>query len=329
MRSKHTGVSQCLLIIIVSLLLSACSWFPSPQEAPYRLIQTWGEKGSKPGQFNEPTGITSTQTEIFVSDARNNRIQVFDHYGKYKRSFQLSGNNNGEPGRPMNLTVFDNKIFIADYWNNQIQLFTLTGKYLRSISGKPANTKPSSAPGSFHSPAGVAVSADGNIYVADFYNHRIQMLSKQGEFIRQWGDTGLTGSKAEQFSYPTAVAIANDGKLYVADGYNDRIQVFNAEGSFSHKWGGPLAMNIHGSFNGWFATVTSIAIGPKGNIFVADFYNDRIQKFDPSGQFLNTFGVEGNGINHTAMAVTVTYNGNVFVTDIANHQIQKWSPQAY
>ena len=49
-------------------------------------------------------------------------------------------------------------------------------------------------------------------------------------------------------------------------------------------------MNIFGSFNGWFATVTGISIGPQGNMFVADFYNDRVQKFRPNGEFLNAFG---------------------------------------
>ena len=109
----------------------------------------------------------------------------------------------------------------------------------------------------------------------------------------------------------------------------ERVQVFNPDGTFSHKWGGPFAANISGPFNGWFATVTSIAIGPDGNIFVADFYNDRIQKFAPSGKFLTSFGGHGDGVsalNHP-IAVSVAGNGAVFVADYGNNRITKWSPK--
>ena len=83
-------------------------------------------------------------------------------------------------------------------------------------------------------------------------------------------------------------------------------------------------MNIFGSFNGWFATVTGISVGPQGNIFVADFYNDRVQKFKLDGEFINTFGIPSKGPTHTAIAVAVASDGTVFVADYANHQIQKW-----
>jgi DNA-binding beta-propeller fold protein YncE len=122
------------------------------------------------------------------------------------------------------------------------------------------------------------------------------------------------------------VAIAADGRFYVADGYNDRIQVFRADGEFSYKWGGPLAMNIFGPFNGWFATATSVALDQNGNVFVADFYNHRVQKFARDGTFLTGFGARGNGpgqFEHP-IAVAIASDGSVFVTDFGNHRVQKW-----
>jgi DNA-binding beta-propeller fold protein YncE len=85
-------------------------------------------------------------------------------------------------------------------------------------------------------------------------------------------------------------------------------------------------MNIFGPFNGWFATVTSVAIGPKGNVFVADFYNDRVQKFSPDGTFLTAFGETGDGADQFrhAIAVDVAADGTVFVADFLNNRIQKW-----
>ena len=122
--------------------------------------------------------------------------------------------------------------------------------------------------------------------------------------------------------------MAPDGTLFVADGYNDRIQTFEPNGEFSHKWGGPFGLNIFGPFKGWFATVTSLAVGPKGHVFVADFYNHRIQKFAPDGTFLTSFGERGSGPGQFEypIAVDVTADGMVFVVDYANNRVQKWSP---
>ena len=161
---------------------------------------------------------------------------------------------------------------------------------------------------------------------ADFYNQRIQQLHPDGGFVRQWGTTGKSGVSAGAFNYPTDVAIGPDGTIFVADGYNDRVQAFTADGRFSHKWGGPFAMNIYGPFNGWFATVTSLAVDGEGNVFVADFYNHRVQKFAADGTFLTAFGGEGDGPGRFryAIAVAVAEDGSVFVADFGNNRVQKF-----
>ena len=165
-----------------------------------------------------------------------------------------------------------------------------------------------------------------SLLVADFYNQRIQQLKADGSFVRQWGTTGRIGIRAGEFNYPTDVALGSDGTFYVADGYNDRIQAFGADGTFLRKWGGPFAMNIFGHFNGWFATVTGVAVDQKGNVFAADFYNHRIQKFRADGTFLTSFGSKGSGpgqFDH-AIAVAVAGDGTVFTVDFGNHRIEKW-----
>jgi DNA-binding beta-propeller fold protein YncE len=122
------------------------------------------------------------------------------------------------------------------------------------------------------------------------------------------------------------VAISDDGRLYAADGYNDRVQVFSSNGQFLNKWGGPLALNIKGRFNAWFTTVSSLAIGPEGNVFTSDFYNNRVQKFTADGNFQSLFGEKGNGDGQLdrPLGIAVTSEGIVFVADFGNHRIQKW-----
>jgi DNA-binding beta-propeller fold protein YncE len=174
----------------------------------------------------------------------------------------------------------------------------------------------------------VAVAANGELWVADVYNQRVQQLQADGRFVRQWGTTGQIGIRAGEFNYPTDVAIGPAGAVYVADGYNDRIQAFDRQGAFVRKWGGPFASNIFGPFNGWFATVTAVAVDRQGNLFAADFYNHRIQKFSADGTFLTSFGSQGRGpgqFEH-AMAVTVADDGSLFAVDFANSRVHKWRP---
>lgn len=308
-------------LALILLVLGGCAWFPAAAEAPYELVASWGGKGTVPGRFNEPTGIAVADGEVFVSDARNGRIQVFDPDGRFLRQFGQGGQSRARLGRPMNLAIAGGELYVADYWIDRIQVYGLDGGWRRSIGAS------GSGPGQFNAPGGVAVAANGDLYVADFYNQRIQQLHPDGSFVRQWGVTGETGIGAGHFNYPTDVALDRAGRLYVADGYNDRVQVFAADGTFLRKWGGPFAMNIHGPFPGWFATVTSIAIGPRGNVFLADFYNDRVQKFTTGGRFLTAFGVAPQGAAHTAIAVDVAPDGTVFVADFDRNRVEKWRPR--
>ncbi len=115
-------------------LLLVAAWLafvPSAREPGYEFVAAWGSKGSSPGQFDDPTGIAISGNQLFISDARNGRIQVFDLSGKFLRSFGAPGNKPGELGRPMNLDIKDGKLYVPEYFNDRIQVFSLDGKSLR------------------------------------------------------------------------------------------------------------------------------------------------------------------------------------------------------
>ncbi|MDT8429879.1 MAG: NHL repeat-containing protein, partial [Pseudomonadales bacterium] len=326
MALKHTFLRTLQVLVITLMTLLAVTWavfIPSAREPGYVFVKAWGEPGAGPGQFSDPTGIAVVDGEVFVADARNGRIQVFDLEGNFIRQFGRPGDGLGELGRPMNLSLRAGELYVPEYFNDRIQVFGLDGTPKRTLG------ETGTGPGQFSAPGGVAVSEDGHLFVADFYNQRVQELTADGGFVQQWGTTGKIGVAAGKFNYPTDVALGENATLYVADGYADRVQAFAADGDFLSKWGGPFAMNIFGPFNGWFATVTSLAVDPEGNVFVADFYNDRVQKFASDGTFLTTFGETGKGpgqFQH-AMAVAIAEDGSVFVTDLLNNRIQKWQPR--
>ena len=77
--------------------------------------------------------------------------------------------------------------------------------------------------GQFAAPYGVTVTSNGNVYVADTNNHRIQWFTSEGVFINKWG---IEGTEDGQFGEPADVAVASDGSVYVADLDNHRIQKF-------------------------------------------------------------------------------------------------------
>lgn len=229
---KGLGYSAIVLAAALIVLAWAGGTINWNQEPPYELVQSWGTKGDAPGQFNDPTGIAVNEDELFVSDARNNRIQVFDKQGNFKRAFGQD-----RLGRPMNLAIAKGKLYVPDYFKDAVFVFSLQGKHLRTIK----------AADGFDSPGGVAVRADDTLLVADTYAKRIVQLAADGNVLHTWAGTGIG---AGEFSYPTDVANAPDGGFYVADGYNDRIQQFGPDGAFVRKWGGPFGLNIYGPFKG-------------------------------------------------------------------------------
>lgn len=317
-----------LVAVIVLLLIVGIGWWlwvPGLRQLPYQRVTSWGGVGSAPGQFQDPIGIAVASGKVFVADARNHRIQVFDRNGRFLYAMGHPGTDIGGLGRPMNLSVTNGKLYVADYWNDDIQVFSTNGIPLEIIG------RSGSGPGEFKAPSGVAVLPDGNLVVADFYNQRVQELRPDGTFVRQWGVTGKKAYvSAGTFNYPTDVATNRRGDIYVTDGYNDRIQVFGPDGRFLRMWGGPMGLhlpasvNILGSLHGWFKTPTAIAIGPHGNAFVADEENNRIQKFTARGRFLTAFGTPPQGKGFTETGVAVADDGTVYSTDLAGNRVEVW-----
>lgn len=311
-----------IIVVLLCLLVATLVWWlyiPGAREPGYHLVRSWGSTGSAAGQFKGTNGIAVHGDSIFVADSRNHRIQVFDRNGTFLRSIVTGPKALLDNARPMNINIVNGKLYVADYWNDSVRVMSLGGQRLLSVGGEAGQ-----GPGTFRSPAGASALPNGDLLVADFYNQRVQILSPQGAFISQLGVTGrkfhLTGNG---FNYPTDVAVnPRTGHFYVSDGYNDRVLEFTAQGRLLRKWGGPLAINIRGDFNGWFRTVTSLAVGPHGNVFVVDEENNRIQKFDAHGRFLTTFGKASAGPSYPYEAVAVATDGTVYTA--GNDRVQVW-----
>ena len=174
---------------------------------------------------------------------------------------------------------------------------------------------------SFDRPVDVVRDRDENLYVVDQGNNRVQVLSRRGRFLREWGGRGFsTGS----FDAPSAIAIDRSaGVLYVVDTGNHRVQKFDLNGKFL------LSFGRLGSGTGDFNKPMDVTIDRKGNLFVADAGNNRIQKFDPSGKFLLEWGRfarrRGTELDNP---VSVAYSdegfGFVYVLNFTDCRVQKY-----
>lgn len=172
--------------------------------------------------------------------------------------------------------------------------------------------------GEFSYPRGAAMDTEGNIYVVDSWNSRIQKFAADSTFIVKWGREG-TGEG--QFLMPADIAVDGAGNIYVTDSGNNRIQKFAPDTSLVTSWGS------RGSGEGEFESPTGIAVGPDGNIYVVDTGNHRVQKFTPAGSYLTEWGEYGSGPGQfdTPHGIAADDSGNIYVTECRNNRVQKFS----
>ncbi len=164
------------------------------------------------------------------------------------------------------------------------------------------------------------------IFVADVYNHRIQVFGLDGSFIRKWGSNGRENG---QFKLPVGIAVLvrsqdrghlSQDLVYVTELDNHRVQVFGSDGNFIRKWG------TRGSDDGQFNAPHGVAVHPTRDlVFISDLNGNRIQAFRSDGTFLYQWGSKGSadGQFQHPQALSLHPGRNLlFVADMGNFRVQ-------
>ena len=207
-------------------------------------------------------------------------------------------------------------------------------------SGAEGSADGTGTAASFRLPFGVAVDADGNVFVADTDNHKIRKISPAGE-VTTFAGSGFRGSAdgtgaAASFHFPTGVAVDAGGDVFVADGFNHKIRKISPAGEVTTFAGSGSRGSADGTGGAAsFDDPSGVAVGAGGNLYVADSQNCKIRKISPAGVVTTLAGSGAVGSTDGAGAaarfrypcgVAVDAGGNVFVADQHNHKIRKVSP---
>ena len=243
-------------------------------------------------------------------------------------------------------------LYIADASNNRIRkvdaagvISTVAGDGTRDYGGDGG---PATGARLF-SPRGVAVDGAGNLYIADTWNHRIRKVDAAGVIstVAGFGRTGEFGggfggdggpAVAAQLYRPTGVALDGAGNLYIADSWNYRIRKVDAGGVITtvagdgtYGYGGDGGPAVAAQLRG----PSGVALDGAGNLYIADWGNDRIRKVDSAG-VITTVAGDGRfggslGDGGPAVAarlslpsgVAVDGAGNLYIADSFNQRIRK------
>ncbi len=302
-----------LFALCASLMLCGSSL---PAYTRYELVDEWGGSGTEDGKFLEPHGIAiDGDSNLFVSDPSNHRIQKFTPDGTFLTGWGKYGREEGQFIAPQGIDVDrEGNVYVADFLNDRIQKFTPDGEFLEAWSTRPDGWW------LYSTPRALAVDGEGSIYVhhaaltpPDRYYTCIQKFTAEGILIDQW-----------PFIWFDTLEMATDSEnnLYVPATIIGPIQIFQAGGDLVNQIQTCTADDI-------FCTSTGIALDEEGHMYVSDALHHCIKKFAQDGTLITTIVLEGKGgfgAQPSPYGLAIDSQGNIYVADAANDCIKKYSP---
>jgi hypothetical protein len=237
-------------------------------------------------------------------------------------------------------------IYVASLLSNTVYRFDPTGTSTIFAGTRTAGYSGdggSAASANINNPTDVSVDAAGNVYMADRMNHRIRKVDLNGTIttVVGTGEAGYAGAglaaTSGRLNLPRGVYADSAGNAYIADTYNHRVRKVDASGIMT-----TIAGNGAADFSGdggpasaaSLSYPTGIFVASDGSVYIADSFNDRIRRVDPTGTITTIAGTEDTGyagdgglateaVLNYPTGVIVDDSGNVFIADYGSSAIRK------
>ena len=240
----------------------------------------------------------NTKGMIAITDYFGHCVYIFDKEGKCLRKFGSKGHNAGQFSIPSGVTYLNaDEILIADADTHRIQQVDVqTGTVVKSFG------KYGAAKGRFSFPIDVCLDEELHIVVTELGNGRIQVMSREGESISIFGDSG-----PEKLNQPRS-CIPYKNMFFVSDEDNHCIKTFDQSGTFLYKFG------KQGNQDGQFSSPRDMFVDNNNNLLVCDWGNNRVQQFSLDGRFT------GKSVTHlpAPVGIATAPDGRILVTSSTN-----------
>ena len=300
--------------------------------------------------FSDPAAmVVDASGNFFVADCRNHAIRKITANGvvsTFAGQLGVAGTANGtgtaaQFDSPSGL-AFDksDNLYVSDTGNNTIRKIT-TSRVVSTFAGVAGTSgflDGVTDSAQFNSPLGIAVAPNGTIYVADSGNHCIRAITSGGVSTfagssQNWGSADGTGTNAS-FNSPVGLAFDSRTNLFVADANNDTIRKITPNRTVTTFAG---AAGVDGSTDGAvtvarFRSPAELVFDRKGNLFVADSFNQTVRRINTNGIVSTVSGTVGlagtnDGVNGAGKffnpyGLAVGADGTLFLTDTYNELVR-------
>ncbi len=318
-----------------------------------------GDGGSATSaEINNPHGIAVDNSgNLYIADLQNSCIRKVNTAGVISTvaGIGIAGySGDGGPATlaklnmPFEVTV-DNAgiLYISDNMNSRIRkvdgsgiITTVAGNGINGYSGDGIAATASE----LYYPGGMVLDSAGNLFIADQFNNRIRKVSASTGIISTIGGTGIPGYSGDGGSAliatlyrPNYICLDHSGNVLLTDNHNHCIRKISSSGNIT-----TVAGNGYGGYTGDGIAATSaelyypggISSDASGNLFIADYYNNRIRMVNPAGIIYTIAGTglagySGDGGSATmaqldnAVDVFTTTSGNIFLADYFNNRVRE------
>ncbi|WP_298292164.1 hypothetical protein [Thiomonas sp.] len=308
-------------------------------------------------RFHDPRGMAQdAQGNVFVADYVNSVVRKLGTDGQVSIVAGQVEQRDARNGPALQAHFYspecvavaaDGTLFVTDSGSNTLRRIGRDG-LVSTWAGKIDVEGYADGPGvkaRFNHPVGVAVAADGVVYVADAYNSTVRRISPHGVVSTLAGSPGATGWRdgrgaQARFNTPIGVALDRRGNVYVSEYFNNVIRRITPDGTVSTFAGKP---GRGGFADGSAATALflhpqMLSFAPDGSLIVADSGNNRVRRIAPDGT-VSTLAGNGQGetvvtgalpgVLHQPYGVLALADGGVLVTGLnAILRIQPQTPLA-